>query len=154
MNNKKGFTLIELLVVIAIIGLLSTLAVVALNSARAKSRDARRLSDIKQVQTGLEMYLNDMADYPTAPAAVGCAAGGNIDGTCISSGSAALGPCSATAGSVTYMASLPTDPLAGQLYCYTRDDVATYSLRYTLENATAGYTAGGHIATPAGMADD
>ena len=52
MTNKKGFTLIELLVVIAIIGLLSTLAVIALGSARQKSRDAKRLSDLKQVQTG------------------------------------------------------------------------------------------------------
>ena len=43
---KKGFTLVELLVVIAIIALLSTLSVVALNSARVKSRDARRLSTL------------------------------------------------------------------------------------------------------------
>ncbi|MEY4744976.1 MAG: hypothetical protein RL272_921, partial [Candidatus Parcubacteria bacterium] len=49
-SNNKGFTLIELLVVIAIIGLLSTLAVVALNSARQKSRDSKRVADIKQIQ--------------------------------------------------------------------------------------------------------
>lgn len=55
MRNKKGFTLIELLVVIAIIGLLSTLAVVSLNSARAKARDARRMSDVKQVSTVFEI---------------------------------------------------------------------------------------------------
>jgi general secretion pathway protein G len=65
-KNKKGFTLIELLVVIAIIGLLSTMAVVALNSARAKSRDAKRVSDIKQVQAALEMYMNDESHYPVA----------------------------------------------------------------------------------------
>jgi prepilin-type N-terminal cleavage/methylation domain-containing protein len=59
MRNKKGFTLIELLVVIAIIGLLSTLAVVSLNSARGKARDARRISDVKTVQTALELYKSD-----------------------------------------------------------------------------------------------
>ena len=48
-KQRKGFTLIELLVVIAIIALLSTLAVVALNNAREKSRDAKRVSDIKQI---------------------------------------------------------------------------------------------------------
>jgi prepilin-type N-terminal cleavage/methylation domain-containing protein len=53
--NKKGFTLIELLVVIAIIGLLSTMAVVSLNSARMKSRDARRLSDVKQLSTMMSL---------------------------------------------------------------------------------------------------
>jgi len=65
-KSKKAFTLIELLVVIAIIGLLSTLSVIALNSARAKARDAKRISDVKQMQVALEMYYNDMAAYPTA----------------------------------------------------------------------------------------
>ncbi|OGF31319.1 hypothetical protein A3H09_03530, partial [Candidatus Falkowbacteria bacterium RIFCSPLOWO2_12_FULL_45_13] len=64
MRKQKGFTLIELLVVIAIIGLLSTLAVVALNNARMKSRDAKRVSDIKQIQTALELYYNDANSYP------------------------------------------------------------------------------------------
>ncbi len=63
-KDKKGFTLIELLVVIAIIGLLSTLSVIALNSARARARDAKRISDVKQMQVALEMYYNDVGDYP------------------------------------------------------------------------------------------
>ena len=65
----KGFTLIELLVVIAIIGLLSTLAVVALNSARQKSRDAKRVSEIKQIQTSLELFFADQNGYPGETAA-------------------------------------------------------------------------------------
>ena len=64
MNNKPGFTLIELLVVIAIIGLLSTLSILALNTARARARDAKRIADVKQIQTALEMYYNDTGDYP------------------------------------------------------------------------------------------
>ena len=64
--NKKGFTLIELLVVIAIIGLLSTLAVVALGSARVKARDSKRVSDLKQVQTALELYYTDQNAYGCA----------------------------------------------------------------------------------------
>jgi prepilin-type N-terminal cleavage/methylation domain-containing protein len=63
---KKAFTLIELLVVIAVIALLSTLSVVALGGARAKARDARRLSDIKQIQTALEMYLDSSGTYPAS----------------------------------------------------------------------------------------
>ncbi len=63
-NQKQGFTLIELLVVIAIIGLLATLSVVALNNARERARDSRRVSDIKQIQTALELYYNANNYYP------------------------------------------------------------------------------------------
>ena len=62
--NGRGFTLIELLVVIAIIGLLASLSMIALNSAREKSRNSRRVSDMKQVQTALEMRFNDVHSYP------------------------------------------------------------------------------------------
>ncbi len=58
MQAKKGFTLIELLVVITIIGVLATFSVATLNNAREKSRDSRRISDIKQIQTALEHYSN------------------------------------------------------------------------------------------------
>ena len=67
---KKGFTLVELLVVISIIGLLSTIAIVSLGSARAKSRDTKRIADMKQVSTALEQYYSDQGGYPsvgTAP---------------------------------------------------------------------------------------
>ncbi|MCX6793034.1 MAG: prepilin-type N-terminal cleavage/methylation domain-containing protein [Candidatus Falkowbacteria bacterium] len=62
---KSGFTLIELLVVIAIIGALSTMAIIALGNARAKSRDAKRVADIKQISTALELYYSDYNSYPT-----------------------------------------------------------------------------------------
>jgi type II secretion system protein G len=73
-KNIKGFTLIELLVVIAIIGLLSTLAVVSLNSARMKARDARRQSDLRQISTAMELYKTQNDSYPLAAAACGTAA--------------------------------------------------------------------------------
>ncbi|PIS08253.1 hypothetical protein COT76_02470, partial [Candidatus Berkelbacteria bacterium CG10_big_fil_rev_8_21_14_0_10_33_10] len=53
-----GFTLIELLVVIAIIGILAGVVVVNVGSAQAKARDAKRISDMKAIQTALEMYYN------------------------------------------------------------------------------------------------
>lgn len=56
-KSTKGFTLIELLVVISIIGFLTTLAVVSLNTARVKSRDGKRLSDMKQLNTAMELCL-------------------------------------------------------------------------------------------------
>ena len=151
MKNKKGFTLIELLVVIAIIGLLSTLAVVALNNARIKSRDARRVSDIKQMQTAFELYMNDVGHYPAVVlAAETCAsADGDIDGCCISSGSGVDDDCTGT----TFMAKAPADPLTTGTYVQDGDGASTYSLQYTLEGITAGIIAGVHRATPAGIDD-
>ena len=58
-KNIKGFTLIELLVVISIIGILSSFAVVSLNDARIKARDALRKGDMAQLRTALYLYFDD-----------------------------------------------------------------------------------------------
>lgn len=67
-SSQRGFTLIELLVVIAIIGMLSSVVLASLNTARESARDARRLADIKQLQTALELsYDSDtLPRYPDA----------------------------------------------------------------------------------------
>ena len=88
-GKNKGFTLIELLVVIAIIGILSSVVLASLNSARKKSRDARRVADIKQLQLAAELYFDANGSYPTT--------------------TAALAP--------TYIAAIPQDPLGGS-YLY------------------------------------
>jgi type II secretion system protein G len=148
-NNNKGFTLIELLVVIAIIGLLATLTVASLNSARSKSRDARRLSDIKQIQTALELYLNDQGSYPTAIAVAHV-------GDCMDSGGIKASGCSEP----IYLRSFPGDPSTNNPYLYALGATSdTYTLQYELENPMAGLCgatgiAGTHIATPAGICDD
>ena len=66
MSQNNGFTLIELLVVIAIIGLLSSVVLSSLNSARVKAQNARRVSDIHAIQMAIEMYANDHeGNYPS-----------------------------------------------------------------------------------------
>jgi prepilin-type N-terminal cleavage/methylation domain-containing protein len=62
--KNKGFTLIELLVVIAIIGLLAAVTLVSLNRARMKVRDTRRIADIKQLFTALQLYYNANGSLP------------------------------------------------------------------------------------------
>lgn len=132
-SKQGGFTLIELLVVIAIIGLLSTLAVVALNNARQKSRDAKRVSDVKQIQTALELYYNDVNAYPASL------------GTSIAS------------GGVTYMATVPTNPspsndgtcASGNTYTYAPGTSnTTYTLTYCLGGMTGGVSSGYNTAYP------
>ena len=148
-NNKKGFTLIELLVVIAIIGLLSTLSILALNQARARARDAKRISDIKQIQTALELYYNDKGDYPET---------------------ASITPGAAVSWNGTYLAAVPTPPtpidgttcsLLGAphltMYKYAKTGTgtagsATYTLNYCL-GATINNVTGNILqtASPAGI---
>ncbi|HVU75597.1 MAG TPA: type II secretion system protein [Candidatus Paceibacterota bacterium] len=111
MNTKRGFTLIELLVVIAIIGLLSSVVLASLNGARKKGRDARRLSDMKQLQTALELYYSDHNAYPvaTSQTAVGSALTGLVP---------------------TYITSISDDPLGGSYhYVYlSKSDGSFYCL--------------------------
>jgi prepilin-type N-terminal cleavage/methylation domain-containing protein len=62
-HRQGGFTLIELLVVIAVIGMLSTVAITSLNTARAKARDTRRKSDLEQILLAFEQYYFDHGTY-------------------------------------------------------------------------------------------
>src|ERR1035437_4496814 len=69
-NRNKGFTLIELLVVVAIIGLLASVVLASLTSARSKARDAKRKSDAHQITLAMELYFNaNNGNYPTAAGA-------------------------------------------------------------------------------------
>ncbi|MEK7644426.1 MAG: prepilin-type N-terminal cleavage/methylation domain-containing protein [Patescibacteria group bacterium] len=138
--NKKGFTLIELLVVIAIIALLSTLAVVALGSARKKANDAKRLSDIKQTQTALELYYTDKNSYPTSTGGIVL---GSTAAACLNSASA----FTTTGCSDAYMPTVPKDP-GSTAYTYTSADGTTYTIAATLEAGAANLAAGAITATP------
>lgn len=137
--NKKGFTLIELLIVVAIIGLLSTLAVVALGSARVKARDSKRLADLKQVQTALELYYTDQNAYPTG-ASINL---GDIDHKCLN-----VSGWHATGCTDPYMGQVPLDPQTGY-YVYTVAG-SSYSVTGKLEGTVNGLT-GTITLTPAGI---
>ncbi len=81
MKTKKGFTLIELMVVIAIIAILSTIIIASLGKAKAKSRDAKRVSDIANLQVTLELYFDKCNAFPATlalSANTGCPSGTNL----------------------------------------------------------------------------
>ena len=90
---QAGFTLIELLVVIAIIGILSSVVLASLNSARQKGRDAKRISDVKQLQLALELAYDSSGGYPAAISL-------------------------ATLVTPGYIAAIPTDPTTNAAYSY------------------------------------
>lgn len=158
--KKKGFTLIELLVVIAIIGLLSTLAVVALNSARSKARDAKRIADIKQVQTALELYYNDNNEYPIDDGVDGTTLGAEV--TCLGSDGFATS-CTGT----LYMGLVPDNPEPnGVDYLYQSiisssgnhcttvgDGCSIYYIGFELEGRTGNLPLGPKCARPSGITD-
>lgn len=107
-KSTQGFTLIELLVVIAIIGILSSVVLSSLNSARAKARDTKRKQDTVQVRIALELYFDDNRRYPLA-----------YPGAWSGVSTVPCGPANAgTSGSdpyiagltPTYMPTLPVDP--------------------------------------------
>jgi len=79
---NRGFTLIELLVVIAIIGILASIVLVSLNSARQKGKDTRIISDVKEIQTQIETEASSGGLYQTGAtlcvAANVAAVGGDI----------------------------------------------------------------------------
>ena len=66
-RDERGFTLIELLIVIAIIGILSAVVLAALNTARARSRDAERERSIHEIESALQLYWVDNGQYPSQP---------------------------------------------------------------------------------------
>ena len=124
--HKKAFTLIELLVVVAIISMMASIILSSLNQARSKSRDARRVADIKQLQLALSLYYNDNGSYPSS----------------LTSG---LAP--------NYISVVPNDPgpAAGRTYTYSAPSGAsTYTLYATLENPDPSLTSSPSCAPAAG----
>jgi len=131
MENKTGFTLIELLVVIAIIGLLSSVVLTSVKSARVKARDAKRSADIKQLAIALQLYR---ADHDAYPSSLGCqdnwcCLGHGDAGTCWGTGSTYHGSTALdNALSPTYISKISDDPLnntsrLGDAYMYAGDTV-------------------------------
>lgn len=127
--DQRGFTLIELLVVIAIIGILTSILLPNYISVRQRARDVQRKSDLRQIQTALEVYRADNGSYKTDTSTY------RLNSTTCTTSSSFTN----TAGTVTYLQKIPCDPLGtsalyntGNYYYYSNG--VTYTLATCLEN--------------------
>ena len=116
-NSHRGFTLIELLVVIAIISVLSALLLANFVGVRQRGRDGQRKSDLRQIQSALELIRSDTGAYLAALPACGAQMTGGGSNTTV------------------YMQKVPCDPLSASSYTYTPDaNNFTYTIIACLEN--------------------
>lgn len=151
MNFKKGFTLIELLVVVAIIGILSSVVLASLNSARTKGADASIKANLSSARGQAELYYADnsnsylgvcatdlasplsksiksMIDGAKASAGITTATGVNT------AGASATATCNASASA--WAVEVPMKGTATNFFCIDSAGVAKEENATSLSNAT------------------
>ncbi|HTK04186.1 MAG TPA: prepilin-type N-terminal cleavage/methylation domain-containing protein [Candidatus Eisenbacteria bacterium] len=159
LEARPGFTLPELLVVISIIGMISTIGVVSYSSVRASARDVKRASDMKQLQTAIELFFENNNFYPGDGKA---GSEGVILGTETTKTLSDSGFTPSLKGT-PYMVAVPRNPEPfGSPYVYRSLNAdgtdcntatcASYAILFTLEKVQGNYQPGPHAMTPAGIA--
>ncbi len=129
-SNTALIIIVVVFVGIVLLGLLSSVVLLSLNSARAKSRDAKRLADVRQMATALELYYNDYDRYPNQLSAL----------------------------TPSYVGALPTSPTpadgtctdSSNTYAYVSNG-SDYELDFCLGANTGGLAAGRHYFDPQGI---
>ena len=139
-KKKSGFSIIELLVVIAIIGLLSTLAVMALSSARLNSKIAKAKADIEAIYNAIGLLENDTGEWPNHQTAGimclnipgGCPSNNELCETCACKIGDSCAGLTANDGNFNnwngpYMSNIPLDPWGHQYFFDTDYNHSSYS---------------------------
>ncbi len=147
MNENKGLTLVEIIISVAVIGLLATLAAVAVNNSQKKVRDNRRIEDMVMIRSAMQLIYNESGSFNA--------------NTC--SEGARVADCRGEE-LLKYINNIQnlTDPDSKGISCvqdfskgcdYAFQALSSdgYSVFFYLENGTQGYAEGQHVLTEQGI---
>lgn len=111
-HKSAGFTLVELLVVIGIISLIGSIALVNVVKVRKQARDTKRMADIRQINTAIQIYIIDNGHAPYLGDPINCtASAGFTNGTNCQAYDSDLATWQLLATDLQlYLAGLPKDP--------------------------------------------
>lgn len=126
---RPGFTVLEVLIVLAVFALFATFGVLSLNSARARVRDAQRLSNMSALRSGLGQYWLEKATYPIS---TGVNLGQPGTGTDVFTNAGFLGRADYK-DQVMYLEQVPVGPKVNEYYQY-KGGPNGYSIRFRTES--------------------
>ncbi|MDD5197922.1 MAG: FISUMP domain-containing protein [Candidatus Gracilibacteria bacterium] len=130
-RKLSGFTLVELIVVITILVILGTIAFTSLTGFSGNARDSDRVTTLKNIESGLDLFQIKSGQYPTPENITGT---GTVNGNILAS----VGEIGDTISRIIKINKIPTDPLSKSNYVYgTNTSKTQYQIATTLENAVA-----------------
>jgi prepilin-type N-terminal cleavage/methylation domain-containing protein len=160
-KETRGFTLLELIVVITVFTFVVTGVIVAFDSTRKKSRDAKRLVDVKNIVSALDLYYNSQKTYPAGKDGLP----GDISDTCLSQPANNVGFKTGVCEGQEFMKIVPKPLPSGEnsvcnvtdnIYSYapigTVSSYTNYQIEFCLETSSIqGLSSGKHTISPSGI---
>jgi len=139
LKTSRGFTLIELLVVIAIIGILASTVLASLASSRESARDARRITEAKQLQAALELNRNqNRGSYPICGSGANDLCGATLTGGALNAGTGSINlatPALRATNFINLVNYRPSvDSTTAMQYRRDTSDVSSYVILMNLES--------------------